>query len=312
MSIVSKGIRLLTDKSYRRINLMNRGFYRGLGDEEFIREKFRLIMGRELDLDSPQTFNEKIQWLKLYDRDPEYTVLADKFAVKRYIERKLGAEFVVPNLGVWESADDIDFDKLPERFVLKCNHNSGRSVIICRNKAELDEQKARRELNSALKEDYYQKDREWPYKDIPRKIICEEYLSDSVSSKGDEELRDYKFFCFGGRVRIFKIDFDRFVEHRANYYDREGKLLPFGEVVCPPDLGVELPIPKELDKMISIAEELAAGRPFVRVDLYNVGGRIYFSEYTLYPNSGFGRFVPGEWDRILGGWLELPERKEEV
>lgn len=309
MSIVSKGIEFITNKKYRQINLMNRGFYNGLSDEEYLKKRFELLFGYELDLSDPKTFNEKLQWLKLYDRDPVYTTLVDKHAAKGFISELLGPEYVVPEIGVWERAEDIDFDKLPERFVLKCTHNSGKGVIVCRDKKGLDRKKAVRELRAALDQDFYSTVREWPYKRVPHRIICEEYLHSSVSSNGEEELRDYKFFCFNGRVRVFKIDFDRFIEHRANYYDREGRLLRFGETVCPPNYDAELAIPEDLDEMIAIAEKTAGTHPFVRVDLYNVGGRILFSEFTLYPNSGFGRFEPEEWDGILGSWLELPERK---
>lgn len=312
MSILSNGAKLLFNSNFRQIFLMERGFNKRLTDEEYLKKLFRLVLGRELDLTAPRTFNEKLQWLKLFDRDPIYTTLVDKYAVKEYVKNHFGPEYVVPTIGVWEDPDSIDFNALPDRFVLKCNHNSGDGVVVCRGKESLDAEKTRRKLRAALRQDFYSKVREWPYKDVPRKIICEEYLHDAFSSDGEEELRDYKFFCFNGKVRFFKIDFDRFIGHKANYFDREGKLLPFGEVVCPPDYNRDIPIPKELDEMIALAERIAGEHPFVRVDLYNTGGRIYFSEFTLYPNSGFGRFDPAEWDEILGGWLELPERKEEI
>ena len=309
MSTLKKIAKLIVNSNYRQMLLMEHGFYNRLSDEAYLKKKYRLVFGKEPDLDSPRTFNEKLQWLKLYDRDPVYKILVDKYAVKGYIAEHFGDEYVIPTIGAWDNADDIDFDSLPERFVLKCNHNSGKGVIVCRGKEGLDIKKTRKELREALRQDFYMKVREWPYKDVPRKIICEEFLHDAVSSDGNDELRDYKFFCFNGKVRVFKIDFDRFIVHRANYYNREGELLPFGEAIYPPDQNAKLTIPDELDEMIALSEKIAGDHPFVRVDLYNVNGKIYFSEFTLYPFSGMGKFIPEDWDEKLGEWLVLPEYK---
>jgi hypothetical protein len=254
-----------------------------------------------LNLKNPQTFNEKLQWLKLYDRKKEYPLYVDKFEVKKYVADKLGEEYVVKNYGVWETVEDIDFDSLPKQFVLKCTHDSG-SVIVCRDKDNFDVEGAKKKLKKKLETNLYWCGREWPYKDLKPRIIAEQYMEDAELS----ELRDYKFFCCNGTVKCYKIDFDRFVDHRANYYTPDCKLLLFGEVVCPPDFERFIEPPKLLNHMISFAELLSAGIPFLRVDFYEVGGKIYFGEMTFFPAAGFGKFVPDEWDKKIGDWISLP------
>lgn len=263
---------------------------------------FREALGKYPDLKNPKTFNEKLQWLKLYDRQPRYTQMVDKYAVRQFISEKLGEEYLIPLLGVWDCFEDIDFNALPNQFVLKPTHTSG-NIFICRDKRAIDYSRLRHEVNRWLKRRYYWVHREWPYKNLPRRIIAEQYISES-----DNELRDYKFFCFGGKVKCFKIDYDRFVEHRANYYDTKKELLPFGEEVCPPDFERKIDIPKNIDDMIALAEKLSEGHPFLRVDFYSVAGKIYFGELTFFPASGFGPFIPEEWDYKLGEWIKLPDK----
>ncbi len=252
---------------------------------------------------NPETFNEKLQWLKLYNRRPEYTMMVDKYLVRDYIAKEIGEEYLIPLLGVWDNPDDIDFDALPNQFVLKCNHNSGTGMCICKDKSKLNVEQVLSELHKGYKEDYYVMNREWPYKNVPRKIIAEKYMVD----KGTAELRDYKFFCFGGVCKCMKVDFDRFVEHRANYYNPQGNLLDLGETICPPDKQKNIVLPTNMDKMIVLAEKLSQGIPFLRVDFYDVNGQIYFGELTFYPASGFGAFTDDEWDVELGKWIELPK-----
>lgn len=289
------------DSSYRFVVNAALGLYHSMPDRDYLERKFEALMGTPLHLDAPQTFNEKLQWLKLYDRKPEYTMMVDKYRVREYITQKIGAEYLIPLLGVWDSPDEIDFAALPEQFVLKCNHNSGLGMCICKDKSTLDLRKVRRELRKGLRQDYYLPGREWPYKDVPRKIIAEKYMIDNDVN----ELRDYKFFCFRGEVKCFKVDFDRFIDHRANYFDSNGNPMPFGEVVCPPKPDKQLVLPENLGKMISLAEKLSGDIPFLRVDFYNVQGRIYFGELTFSPASGMGKFIPEEWDTVLGSWLQL-------
>lgn len=290
-----------TDSSYRFVVNAALGLYDGMPDRDYLERKFEALMGTPLHLDAPQTFNEKLQWLKLYDRKPEYTMMVDKYRVREYIAQKIGAEYLIPLLGVWDSPDEIDFAALPEQFVLKCNHNSGLGMCICKDKSTLDLRKVRRELRKGLRQDYYLPGREWPYKDVPRKIIAEKFMIDNEVN----ELRDYKFFCFRGEVKCFKVDFDRFIDHRANYFDPNGNPMPFGEVVCPPKPDKQLVLPENLDEMIALAEKLSGDVPFLRVDFYNIQGRIYFGELTFSPASGMGKFIPEEWDTVLGRWLQL-------
>lgn len=289
------------DSSYRFVVNAALGLYNSMPDRDYLERKFEALMGTPLHLDAPQTFNEKLQWLKLYDRKPEYTMMVDKYRVREYIAQKIGAEYLIPLLGVWNSPDEIDFAALPEQFVLKCNHNSGLGMCICKDKSTLNLRKVRRELQKGFRQDYYLPGREWPYKDVPRKIIAEKYMIDNDVN----ELRDYKFFCFRGEVKCFKVDFDRFIDHRANYFDPNGNPMPFGEVVCPPKPDKQLVLPENLDEMIALAEKLSGDVPFLRVDFYNIQGRIYFGELTFSPASGMGRFIPEEWDTVLGSWLQL-------
>ena len=173
-------------------------------DKPYLELMYWVNMDRKLDLKNPKTFNEKLQWLKLYNRRPEYTMMADKVLVRDYIAKTLGPEYLIPLLGVWDDPDEIDFDKLPDRFVLKCNHNSGLGMCICKDKSKLDIEKVRADLREGLKQDYYLTGREWPYKDIPRKILCEQYMEDASL-----ELKDYKFFCFNGVPRYCQVIADR-------------------------------------------------------------------------------------------------------
>lgn len=265
--------------------------------------KYRNHFLKKLDLKDPRTFNEKLQWLKLYDRRPEYTRMVDKHLAKEYVADLIGQEYIIPTLGVWKSFDEIDFDTLPDQFVLKCNHGSG-DAVICKDKASLDREQARKQLTEALNTDYYRISREWPYKNVERRILAEQYLEDSVT----HDARDYKFFCFDGEVKCFKVDFDRFSEHHANWYDRNAKLLPYGEQICPPCPDRQLELPECLAEMMDLAGRLSRGIPFLRVDFYCVNSRIYLGELTFYPASGLLPFTDDAWDLIMGSWLTLPER----
>lgn len=272
-------------------------------DKLFLELQYKLILGKKLDLKQPMEFNAKLQWLKLYDRNPDYIRLVDKYEVKKYIADKIGEQYVVPTLGVWESVDEIEFDALPNAFVLKCTHDSG-STILCREKSMFDISAAKAKLKKRLHNNLFWHGREWPYKSVKPRIIAEQYLVDAAT----EELRDYKFFCFNGVCRCMKVDFDRFVEHHANYYDLQGNRLDFGEAICPPSNEKNIVLPPELSKMVELAEVLSRDIPFLRVDFYDVDGKIYFGELTFFPASGFGAFVPDDADYKLGEWLLLPKR----
>ena len=281
------------------------GHFTRMPDNQYLKCMFRARMGRKLDLDNPQTFNEKLQWLKLHDRRPEYTIMVDKYKVRDYIADKLGEEYLIPLLGVWDDPDEIDFDALPDQFVLKCNHNSGLGMCICKDKSKLDVQKVKEELRKGLKQDYYLTGREWPYKNVPRKIICEKYMVD----ESGYELKDYKFYCFNGKVRLVMINSDRMSNEKtkADYFDEDFTHLNFtwgyeNAKVTPQK-------PNNFENMKILAEKLANGIPQVRVDFYQTPAGIYFGEMTFFDGSGFDRFNPEEWDYRIGSMFKLPEKR---
>lgn len=267
----------------------------------------KVYVGRLVNWKSPQTFTEKLQWLKVYSRKSEYTQMVDKYAVKEYVADIIGEEYIIPTLAVWDTPEDIDWESLPQQFVLKTTHGGGSNgVWICKDKSNFDKKKCIEEIHRSLKSDLYWKYREWPYKDVPKRIIAEKFISETSNSELPKDLEDYKFFCFNGAVEVFKIDFNRYKNHRANYYTKDKELLPFGEKVCPPDLQKVMTFPSNLDKMIELSERLSHSIPFVRIDFYNVNGSIYFGEITFFPASGFGTFTSEEFNYELGQMILLP------
>ena len=276
-----------------------------LNDEEFLKKAFKFNMRKELNLDNPQTFSEKLQWLKLYNRKPEYTVMVDKYLVRDYIAKTIGEEYLIPLIGVWDSPDEIDFDALPNQFVLKCNHNSGLGMYICKDKSKLDIDKVKAELAKGLKQDYYLEHREWPYKDVPRKIIAEKYMVDESGT----ELKDYKFFCFDGKVKMLFVAKDRMTkgeETKFDFFDENFNHLPFTN--GHPNSEPPYYKPENFEKMKDLAEKLSTGIPHLRVDFYNINGKIYFGELTFFHWSGMVPFEPEEWDYKLGEWIQLPKK----
>jgi hypothetical protein len=261
-------------------------------------------MGKKLNLDNPITYNEKLQWLKLYDRNPGYTALVDKCEVKVKVAEIIGEEYIIPTIGVYEKFDDIDFDLLPNQFVIKCTHDSG-GLVICRDKSKLDISAARNKINKFLKRKYYYQWREWPYKNVKPRIIVEQYMEDTST----RELRDYKFFCFGGVPKLIFIASDRQKageETKFDFFDMDFNHLPFTN--GHPNAAVPPAKPAMFEKMKELAAKLSSGIPHVRVDFYEVDGRIYFGEMTFYHWSGMVPFDPEEWDYTLGSWITLPER----
>lgn len=305
MDKLRKVFKLLTDKNYRFNVLANYGFFNHWSDEKFLKRKFKAVFGYELNLNNPQTFNEKLQWLKLHDRNPLYTTLVDKYAVKKWVADKIGPEYIIPTLGVWDSPDEIDFDKLPNQFVLKCNHNSGLGMCICKDKSKLDIKKVKKELKRGLKQDYYLTNREWPYKNVPRKIIAEKYMVDEGSPQG---LKDFKFMCFDGKVKCSFVCTERFATDglKVTFYDTSWNVMPFERHY--PRSKTPLVKPFNYDEMVILAEKLSEDIPFVRVDFYSVKGKTYFGEMTFFPGAGLEEFTPFEWDKKIGDWLILPRR----
>ncbi len=270
-------------------------------DKLYLKIKYWAIMGKKLNIENPQTFNEKLQWLKIYNRKEIYTTMVDKFAVREYIAQTLGEEYLIPFLGVWENPEDIDFDTLPDKFVLKCNHNSGTGMCICKDKSKLDIPKVKKDLMKGLKEDYFIISREWPYKNVKRRIIAEQYMEDK---NGD--FVDYKFFCFGGRADNVMVCIERQTGNPKYYFfDREWKLMRINKLGVAAPEGFTLPKPACIDKMFEIADILSNGMPYSRIDLYEVDGKIYFGEITFFPNSGFGANFLKETDERFGNMINL-------
>lgn len=455
MPSIKQGINYLLHNRAQFCDSLVRNFLWFLPDKPYLSLRYRCLMGHWIDWKNPKTFTEKLQWLKVYDYKPEYTRMVDKLAAKDYVAERIGKEYIIPTLGVWDSVDDIDWDSLPDQFVLKTTHGGGGcGVVVCSDKANFDKEKAIKKLDISMKSNAGKSYREKPYLNVPRKIIAEKFmavhkpkhndvvadlpdykffcfngephycqvirdrstketidfynmewnhmsfvglnpvakngiepvakpihletmkdicrklskdirfsridlyvindkeyfgeitfypaagfgeftpadwnerLGELINLKGNiigggkiqiinneiikieqetpfDDLKDYKFFCFNGKIKYFKIDFGRFVEHHANYYSPAGQLLSFGEKGFEPDPNHIEIMPENLNEMISIAEQLSDGFKFLRVDLYNVKGRIYFGELTFYPSSGMTPFVPKEWDEKLGCLLNV-------
>ena len=278
------------------------GFYDRHTDMAFLQIAYRSIFGKELNLDNPTTFNEKMQWLKLYDRNPLYISLVDKYEVKKHVADLIGEEYIIPTYGIWDRFDTIPINDLPNQFVIKCTHDSG-GLIVVKDKNCFNNAKAKKVIENRQKSNYYFVGREWPYKNVKPRIIAEKYMEDSATS----ELRDYKFFCFNGTAKCFKVDFDRFTDHHANYFTPDGKLMMLGEAAYPPDPNKEIKLPESIPLMKELAEKLSKDIPFLRCDFYDVNGQVYFGELTFYPASGFGKFIYEGNDELLGSWLKLPE-----
>ena len=302
MQIIKK---IFTDKYVRFYILDRLGFYKHLSDEKYLKKKFKLRLGFELNLENPKRYNEKLQWIKLNLHSPQYVDMVDKYKVKEIVASIIGEEYVVPVYGVWNKPEEIDFDSLPNQFVLKTNHDSG-GVVICNNKANFNQRKAVKFLHKYLKNDYYLQNREWPYKNVKKCVFAEKYMEDNISG----ELRDYKFFTFDGKVKAMFIAKDRFndnEETKFDFFDENFNHLPFTNghpnAIIPPEK------PKNFELMKELAEKLSKNIPHVRVDFYECNGKVYFGEMTFFHWSGFKPFIPDEWDYKFGEWIKLPGEK---
>lgn len=281
--------------------------YSKMNDCEKMEEIARLYeyhLGRKLDWKNLKRYTEKMQWKKLYFINPLEKIASDKYAVRDWITKKVGSEYLIPTLGVWDKFEDIDFDKLPQRFVLKTTHSSA-NIIIVKDKDKLDKEYASLMFKLWLSVDYAYASFEMNYKDIPRRIIAEEYMQDASG-----ELPDYKFMCFDGKPYCCWIDKGRFTNHTRDIYDMNWELLPWTEHF--PNSGELTPKPKNYNKMIELATILSQGFSHVRVDLYNIDGKIYFGELTFCESSGFCAFSPDEYDYILGDMWNLPIKSNEI
>ena len=270
----------------------------------YLKWLFRLKMGEKLNLRNPQTFSEKLQWLKLYNRRPEYSQMVDKYAVKDYVAKIIGDEYIIPTLGVWDKPEDIDWDSLPDKFVLKTTHSGGSSgVLICRDKLTFDRENAIKKLRFSLNnDDIYRKLKEWPYKHVVRRIIAEKYIEPRPDT---DDLPDYKFFCFNGEPKYCQVISGRGTKMCIDFFDHEWNHQPFHEPKWYPFSKVELEKPEFFEKMWDLARKLAQDKAFSRIDFYEVGDNVYFGEITFYPTSGFGGFNPSDYDATLGKMIDL-------
>lgn len=292
---------------YRILLKLTRTFPSLFPDSVYLKAYYFFEMGHELDLDNPTKYSEKLQWLKIHNRKPEYLRMVDKVKVKEYVASLIGEEYIIPTLGVYDSFNDIDFDSLPDEFVLKCNHDSG-NVIVCKDKQSLDIENARRVLTQALNTNFYLRGREWPYKNIKRKIMAEYFLS-----APDEPfynhlgMTDFKFSCFNGKVNDVMVCLERESgDTKFYFFDKDWNLLRYNiRGKNAPD-GFTIPQPDNFEKMIEIAEILSKDIPYLRVDLYNLAGKIYFGELTFFPQSGFDLNLLPEIEVLYGSLIECP------
>ena len=305
-------ISVIRDNPYAVLkNLNYTKIQRLLSDELFMRIMMRAKVGYRLNLEKPKTFNEKMQWLKLYDRDPVYSQMVDKYEAKRYIARKIGNEHIVPSYGVWDSFDDIDFESLPNTFVLKTTHDCG-GVVICDNKEAFNYEAAKAKLDKRLATNFFWQGREWPYKNVKPRIMAEKFLTIENNiefftySEGNiPGIIDYKVMCFNGKPYCCLVCMGRNSMEglHENFYDTEWNLMPFKR--SNPQYKGKVNKPNNFDEMLRCAEILSDGLKFLRVDFFESAEKLYIGELTFYPGSGFSRFIPIEWDYRLGDLIEL-------
>ena len=276
-------------------------------DKLYLTLLFRFKMGYWINWKNPKTFSEKLQWLKLYDRKSEYTAMVDKYAVKEYVSRIIGEEYIIPTLGVWDRPEDIDWDSLPQKFVLKTTHGGGGSgVVICKDKTTFDKANAIAKLKKSLNKCIYKSLREWPYKNVPKKVIAEVYLENTTHQVNDYDLKDYKFFCFNGRPEFCQVISGRNRKMCVDFYNLEWEHQPFHEPKDYPFSETKHKKPFCFEQMSRLASILSDDLSFLRVDFYELGDKVYFGELTFFPTSGYGGFNPNEWDRKLGEMIKLP------
>ena len=291
---MNKIIKAIKHPKVAMLYLLSKKMFYKLSDERFLKIKYRLKTGKKLNIKEPKRFNEKMQWLKLYDRKDLYSLMVDKCEVKDLVGKSIGFEYVVPTIAVYNSFDDINFDELPNKFVLKCTHDSG-TVIVCKDKATLDIEAARNKINNRMTYNYYYNCREWPYKNVKPRIIAEELIEESTASV----LNVYKVFNFNNGEQIIQvIQNDKTRNESVDYFDKNWNLLD----ICQnyPNSETPLPKPKCIEKMLELSNKLSDGFPFMRTDFYEADGKLYFSEFTFYSDAGFATFKPDSWDYVLG------------
>lgn len=300
-----KFIEGLKNPSYMMVLILNRLAPYIKNDELFLRLKYFFVFHKKLNLDSPKTYNEKLQWLKIHDKKPEYTNMVDKIEAKKFAASIIGTNYIIPTIAIYEKFSDINFEELPNQFVIKCTHDSG-GVAICKDKKYFDKNKARSIINFGLGKSHYPASREYPYKNIKPRIIIEKYMKDSFPSK-NEDLTDYKIYCCNGKPICIMTCTDRSKGVKYHFFTPDWKFLRWDHITQYEPEGFTMPCPSNLKEMIEISTKLSAGIPEVRVDLYSVNGRTYFGEMTFFSNSGFDTDLTYEADCILGDCLTLPK-----
>ena len=306
MRLIDKALELIHSPKARFIFLSNRGFYDHMGDRKYLELRYKMMAGKVLNLDNPKSFDDKLQWLKLYDPNPFYSTIVDKYEAKKYIAGRVGEEYVPRLLGLWNDFDEIDFSSLPSSFVLKCTHDSG-GVVICPDKNNFDYKRAERIIERSMKRNFFLQKREWPYKNVKHRIIAEEYLSDD--SGEDEGLVDYKFLCFNGEPKVMYIGNDIKDDSHEDFFDMDFHHLPLQmgypmAPVCPKK-------PRSFEKMKEIAQILSKDFLHIRVDFFEIDGRPYVGEPTIYQNQSITLTTPPEWDERLASWIDLKCVKKE-
>lgn len=301
--MISKIKKVLKKPLWIIVFLNNRGLHI-IGDEKYLKILYKLVFDKDLDLINPQTFNEKIQWLKINDRKEIYTKMVDKYEAKNYVADVIGKEYIIPTIGIYNKLSDIDLSKLPDKFVMKCTHDSG-GLIICKDKKQLNFNKEKKKIAKSLKRKFYYSGREWPYKNVKPRIIVEKYMEESDK----KELKDYKLFCFNGIPQIVLVCSERYSSENMceTWFDMNWNLIDVVESGHRIDTTISKP--KKFKEMIALSKKLSKGIPFIRVDWYEIKGKLYFGELTFYPASGFEKFEPEEWNYKMGEMLELPDKK---
>jgi len=306
---MSKILTILKNPSIIFTSIASRGWLDFIPTKTYLSMLYRICMKKKCDFKNPRTYNEKLQWLKLYDHNEKYFTLVDKYEVKAYIKEKLGEKYLIPTLGIYNSFDEIDFEKLPNEFVIKCTHDSG-SVIVCKDKEKFDINGAKKKINKAMRRKYYSTYREWPYKNVKHRIIVEKFMKDGLN----DDLRDYKVLCFNGKPTVIEVHDDRFNKERGlslTYYDTEWNRLDIS------DYGVKTSEtnhkkPELLSDMLSLSEKLAKNIINVRIDWYVINGALYFGEITLYDGSGMNMYDAAETDLQLGNMLDISELRDKI
>ncbi len=267
----------------------------------YLKHRYKKNFKRKLNFNNPKTFNEKLQWLKLHDRKDIYTTMVDKYEVKKYVAKIIGEEYIIPTYGIYDSFNDINFDKLPNQFVIKCTHDSG-GLVVCRNKNDFNFKESKNKIEQCLKNNFYYNSREWPYKNVKPRVIVEKYMQDANS----KELKDYKFYCFNGIPKYLYVSegLENHETAKIEFFDMDFHTAPFQRTDYK-TFDIKPDIPINFEKMKELSLILSKNIPFVRVDFYEINKKVYFGELTFTPCGGFMPFSPDEWDYKLGDMLDI-------